>query len=123
MTGRVLVVDDDRAITLVLAQILAADGLEVETAFDGLAALDKLERGAFDVVVSDLRMPKLDGLGLYHALAERHPTLARRVIFMTGDVLDRDARTVLERGGLPMLVKPFDIGELRRVVRASLAGS
>ena len=121
MTGRVLVVDDDRAITLVLAQILAADGLEVDTAFDGLAALDKVAAKPFDLVVSDLRMPRLDGLGLYQALAQRHPTLAQHVIFMTGDVLDREARVVLEGGDVPMLVKPFDLGELRRVVRARLA--
>ncbi len=121
MTGRVLVVDDDRAITLVLAQILAADGLEVDTAFDGLAALDKVAAKPFDLVVSDLRMPRLDGLGLYHALAQRHPALAQHVIFMTGDALDREARVVLEGGGVPMLVKPFDIAELRRIVRARLA--
>ncbi len=121
MTGRVLVVDDDRAITLVLAQILAADGLEVDTAFDGLAALDKVAAKPFDLVVSDLRMPRLDGLGLYHALAESHPALAQHVIFMTGDTLDREAKVVLEGGGVPMLMKPFDLAELRRIVRARLA--
>ena len=121
MSGRVLIVDDDRAITLVLAQILAADGLEVETAFDGMAALEKVAARSFDLILSDLRMPRLDGLGLYHALSERHPAMARRVIFMSGDVLDREARFLVEHSGVPMLMKPFDIGELRRVVRASLA--
>jgi CheY-like chemotaxis protein len=121
MSGRVLVVDDDRSITLVLAQILAADGLEVDTAFDGLAALDKVASKRFDLILSDLRMPRLDGLGLYHALSERHPAMARHVVFMSGDVLDREARTLVESSGVPMLMKPFDIGELRRVIKASLA--
>lgn len=121
MSGRVLIVDDDRAITLVLAQILAADGHEVDTAFDGMAALEKVTTKHFDLILSDLRMPRLDGLGLYHALAERHPTMARRLIFMSGDVLDREARILVEGSGVPMLMKPFDIGELRRIVRASLA--
>ncbi|MGH7389941.1 MAG: response regulator [Candidatus Rokuibacteriota bacterium] len=115
-----LVVDDDRAITLVLAQILTADGLEVETAFDGLAALDKVATRPFDVIVSDLRMPRLDGLGLYQALVERNPSMAKRVIFMTGDVIDREARVLLESGSVPMLAKPFDINELRRAVKANL---
>lgn len=121
MSGRVLVVDDDRAITLVLAQILVADGHEVDTAFDGLAALEKVAANRFDLILSDLRMPRLDGLGLYHALTDRDPALARRLIFMSGDVLDGDARTLVEGSRVPVLMKPFDIGELRRIVRASLA--
>lgn len=121
MSGRVLVVDDDRSITLVLAQILLADGHEVDTAFDGLAALEKVAANRFDLILSDLRMPRLDGLGLYHALADRDPAMARRLIFMSGDVLDGDARILVEGSGVPILIKPFDIGELRRVVRASLA--
>ncbi len=119
--GRVLVVDDDRAITLVLAQILKADGHDVDTAFDGLAALEKIAGRSFDLILSDLRMPRLDGLGLYHALVDRDPLMARRLVFMSGDVLDREARNLIDCSGVPVLMKPFDISELRRVVRASLA--
>src|SRR5215475_14208711 len=108
MNGRILVVDDDRAITMILAQILAADGLEVETAYDGLGALEKVAAKPFDLIVSDLRMPRLDGLGLYQALVDHHPSMAKRLIVMTGDVLDHEARIVLESGGVPTLVKPFD---------------
>src|SRR5215510_9542041 len=120
MNGRILVVDDDPAITMVLAQILAADGLEVETAYDGLAALEKIATKPFDLIVSDLRMPRLDGLGLYQALAERYPAMAKSIIVMSGDMADHEARVVLESAGLPMLVKPLDIAELRRIVRARL---
>ena len=120
MSGSILIVDDDRAITLVLAQILSADGLDVETAGDGLAALDKLQARSYDVVVTDVRMPRLDGPGLYRVLAQRHPALTRRVIFITGDGLAVETRHFLDQVDAPTLHKPFDIAELRRVVRDAL---
>jgi CheY-like chemotaxis protein len=121
MSGSVLVVDDDRAITIVLSQILTADGLLVETAGDGLAALDKLSARRYDVVVTDVRMPKLDGPGLYRVVTTRWPDLARRVIFITGDALGADTSRFLAEVHAPTLHKPFDIGELRRAVQDALS--
>lgn len=120
MSSRVLIVDDDRAITIVLSQILAADGLDVETAPDGLVALDKLALRRYDLVVTDVRMPRLDGPGLYRALARRWPELARRVIFITGDALAAETSRFLADVRAPMLLKPFDLGDLRRAVRDAL---
>jgi two-component system NtrC family sensor kinase len=62
--------------------------------------------------VTDVRMPRLDGLGLYDELRRRRPELARRVVFITGDTLDADTRRFLSTSGALLLVKPFELGRL-----------
>jgi two-component system NtrC family sensor kinase len=82
------------------------------------------ERGsgipAFDLVVCDLKMPRLDGRAFYRRLASEAPSLARRVIFVTGDVLGTDAETFLDESGCRWLAKPFRLADLLRVVAESL---
>jgi len=114
--GRVLVVDDDSELANVLAAALRAVGHEVEIAANGVDALAALERGRFDVVLSDVRMPKLDGPGLYREIQQRHPDLVDRVVFVTGDILGRETAAFLEHTRAAHLTKPFDIKQVRRVV-------
>lgn len=119
--ARILVVDDERIIAQTLADILSHDGHRVSVAHDGRAALDSLAAGEFDLVLTDVRMPRLDGFGLHRELVERYPHLSRRVVFITGDALTTDQQRVLERAGAPLLRKPFDIGDLCATVRQTLA--
>ncbi|MBI2555722.1 MAG: response regulator, partial [Candidatus Rokubacteria bacterium] len=114
---RILVVDDEPEIAGVLAEMLAADGHLVETAANGALALDKLRERGYDLIVSDLRMPELDGPGLYRELERRDPRLLRRLIFVTGDVLNPETREFLERTSAPTVNKPFAMEEVRRVVQ------
>jgi CheY-like chemotaxis protein len=65
-------------------------------------------------------MPVMDGMELYSELTRRFPVLSKRIIFVTGDVLDAEKRRFLESSGAPFLAKPFDLGEIRRVVRRVL---
>jgi CheY-like chemotaxis protein len=65
-------------------------------------------------------MPVMDGMELYRELGRRFPTLGRRIIFVTGDVLDAEKRRFLESSGAPFLTKPFDLSEMRRAVRKLL---
>jgi len=116
----ILVVDDEPEVADVLAELLAADGHQVETAANGVQALDKLRERAYDLIVSDLRMPELDGPGLYRELERRDPRLLRRLIFLTGDTLRPESREFLERTRAPSLTKPFDVAEVRRVVEQAL---
>jgi signal transduction histidine kinase/CheY-like chemotaxis protein len=116
MMHTILIVDDEAGIRSALAYLLRRDGHEVETAANGYLALAKLEERIFDVVLCDLRMPELDGPGLYRALAARQPQLCRRFIFLTGDTLSPETRVFLERAGVPRLAKPFTAAEVRRVV-------
>jgi PAS domain S-box-containing protein len=121
--GRVLVVDDDVELAGVLAAALRAEGHEVELAANGLDALNRLERSRFDVILSDVRMPKLDGPGLYRELQQRHPELLERLVFVTGDILGRETAAFLERTRMAHLTKPFDIKQVRRLVAEVLAAS
>ncbi|MBI2159534.1 MAG: response regulator [Candidatus Rokubacteria bacterium] len=113
----ILVVDDEPEVAGVLAEMLAADGHRVTTAADGALALDALRRGAYDVILSDVRMPALDGPGLYRELERQHPQLLRRFVFVTGDTLSAETRDLLDRAGAPSLSKPFDAEEIRRVIK------
>jgi CheY-like chemotaxis protein len=62
-------------------------------------------------------MPTLDGEGLFRELERRHPALRRRLAFITGDVLNEIKRAFLERMGTPVLSKPFELNDIRDVVR------
>jgi PAS domain S-box-containing protein len=124
---RVLVVDDEPDIALVLAEALEADGHRVDVAEDGLDALDRLAaEGSYDVVFSDLRMPRLDGPGFYRAVEREHPGLLGRIVFVTGDTLGPAVRGFLEETGAAVVEKPFSLGDVRaavaRVVEAAEGG-
>ena len=82
--------------------------------------LEKLGEQAYDLIVSDLRMPVLDGPGLYRELAQQYPALCRRVIFITGDTLNLELKAFLERVMVPTMSKPFAWEDVRRVVQRVL---
>ena len=103
-----------------LAEILAADGHVVEEAANGLQALERLGEARFDLVISDLIMPQLDGPGLYEELCRRDPAMADHLLFITGDTLSASARFFLQRVQRPAIEKPFVPEEVRRAVRAAL---
>ncbi len=113
---RVLVVDDEPDVADALADLLAEDGCETATARNGIEALDRIATAAFDVILTDVRMPRLDGLGLYHRITSFDPILAARVIFFTGHACDEDLKTINE-AGRPCLGKPVDIPKLFELVR------
>ena len=118
---RVLVVDDEEEISSTLAEILALDGLAVDVAESGEAALSRIASRSYDVILSDLRMPGLDGPALYRRLDLERPALARRMIIVTGDTLNPAAQSFLAESGLPCLEKPFDPADVRRIVGQVLA--
>ena len=76
----------------------------------------------FDVVVCDLKMPRLDGKAFYRMLSASTPGMARRVVFVTGDVAGTDAEQFLEQSGCRWLAKPFRLADLLRTVREVAAG-
>jgi PAS domain S-box-containing protein len=117
----VLIVEDERALATALIEALSDAGLEVKHAGDGEEALACLRNGTYDVVICDLKMPRVDGMTLYRAIAAATPELARRVIFVTGDVAGTDAERFLEESGCRWLAKPFRLSELLRAVRETVA--
>jgi PAS domain S-box-containing protein len=118
--GKILVVDDEAHVAGVLAEMLAVDGHSIDVAPNGALALDRLRQGSYDLVLSDIRMPELDGLGLYQEVRRLHPEMARRFVFLTGDRLSSETGKFLATAGAPSLGKPFHLDEVLSVVRRML---
>jgi PAS domain S-box-containing protein len=116
----ILVVDDEPQIADVLVQTLSSDGHDVETATDGAIALDKLQGNTYDLILSDLRMPTMDGPDLYREVERHYPGLEQRFIFLTGDTLSPEMRTFLEQTQAPCLDKPFSLQEVRQMVQQAM---
>lgn len=115
--ARVLVVEDEPALAAAVADGLREAGFVVDLAPDGAEALARVAERAFDLIVCDLRMPRLDGPAFYRAIAESAPALARRVIFVTGDVAGTETGRFLEGSGCRWLPKPFRLADLLRAAR------
>jgi len=119
----VLVIDDEEWILDLAAELLRRDGYEVETAIGGERALELLGRNKFDLIVSDWKMPGLNGVRLHEHLRATDPVAARRVLFMTGDVVSDTFQNFLRDHRLACLSKPFAIGEFRAAVARMSAGA
>jgi PAS domain S-box-containing protein len=117
----VLIVEDEQALAAAVAEALTDAGLKVEHASDGEEALARIKENTYDLLICDLKMPRVDGMTLYRAIAAAEPELARRVIFVTGDVAGTDAERFLEESGCRWLAKPFRLADLLRAVRETLA--
>lgn len=119
--ARILLVDDDPMITQLVTDMLSLDGYHVETAPNGAAALEKVEGRRYDLILTDLHMPQLDGTGLYRELARRQAHSPRKIIFLTGTSGESEAHRVVRETGLPLLRKPFNVIDLLELVRKTLA--
>ncbi|WP_284615476.1 ATP-binding protein [Aquabacterium humicola] len=118
--ARVLVVDDEPELADVMRAMLESAGFDVTTAESGEVAIEMLQLGRFDAIVSDLRMPDTDGAALWRAVKAHQPALAERMLFVTGDTLSLDASRLLAETGCQALEKPFSGAELVAKVRALL---
>jgi len=112
----VLIVDDEPEIRDSVAEILGSAGHRTVTAGSGREALERLAVETFDVVLTDIRMPDVDGRALYRQIERRWPSLAARVVFVTGDTLASELRTFVQESGRRVIEKPFLPSEVRRVV-------
>jgi EAL domain-containing protein (putative c-di-GMP-specific phosphodiesterase class I) len=110
---RILVVDDDETLARSYARMLTADGYEVEVRFDGESGVDAVRRTSFDVVLSDIDMPRLGGVALLERI--RAHDLDLPVVLITGSPSVETAMAAVEHGALRYLAKPVDIKQLRTV--------
>jgi len=113
----VLVVEDEAALGAAVAESLADAGFSVDRAGDGEEALQRVKGRAYDLIVCDLKMPRLDGTAFFRALEREAPDVARRILFVTGDVAGTEAERFLEEAGCRWLAKPFRLKDLLRVSR------
>ena len=107
-TGSILVVDDDVEVAITLADVLRLRGHDVETAFGGREGLEKARDQTYDIVISDVRMPDLDGPNLFLTLRAEVPDLDRRMLFMTGDTLGVDVAALVRETNITVIEKPLD---------------
>ena len=117
----ILVVEDEAKLANAVVEALTDAGYVVHHAPDGEQALAMIDESSYDLVICDLKMPRLDGKAFHRRLAGQSAALARRVIFVTGDVVGTDAEQFLEETGCQWLAKPFRLGELLRAVRDGLS--
>ena len=118
--GRVIVIDDEVNAATALETLLREDGYEVSRAHDAASGLALLEKTDADVVLSDLRMPGMDGHAFHDKLRAERPGLAARTVFITGDVLSNETRDTVQRQ--PVLAKPFSFDQVEEAVIALLRG-
>ena len=117
----ILVVEDETALASAVTEALKDAGYVVDHAADGEEAIAKVKAQSFDLVICDLKMPRLDGQSFFRMLSSAVPSLSKRVIFVTGDVAESDAEAFLEESGCRWLAKPFRLGDLLRAVRDGLS--
>jgi CheY-like chemotaxis protein len=121
---RVLVADDDPGICRTLTEILSGDGCSVRTAHDGEEALRLAKESPFDVVISDVAMPKMDGYDLFTSLRQLDPKLP--VLMMTAFTYDKDhviKRSRVHGLGTVIFKKPVDPGRLRAAILSAVFGN
>ncbi len=117
----VLIVEDEAQLAGAVVEAFKDAGYAVDHANDGEEALAKIAEQTFDVVICDLKMPRVDGKTFYRLLEAATPGLAKRVIFVTGDVAGTEAEEFLEETGCRWLAKPFRLADLLRTVREVLS--
>ncbi len=120
---RILIVEDEPTVAALIADVLAEEGHPVDTLLDSRAALGRLGEKNYSLVICDLKMPYVDGPGLYRALVRRDNPMQHRVLFVTGDTMGPRTLEFLKSSGVPYLAKPFLVEELKKAVRQALAAA
>ena len=118
--ARILVVDDEPDVRELVELLLASPARQIDGADGWRAALARIAAHPYDLIVSDLRMPEVDGIQIYQAIQER-PAPRPALLFMSGFTNAAEFVPFLRETGTPVVAKPFDVRELRRAV-AQLLG-
>jgi CheY-like chemotaxis protein len=119
---RILIVDDEPSIRALLTVLLQKQGHEVDAVADGRAAVEKVAARRYGVILLDVRMPDMSGLEVFLRIKGIAESIASRVVFLTGDVMADETRSVLEKTGAPAIAKPFQSQELLLMIEKVLKG-
>jgi len=118
--ARALVIEDERALGDAVAASLGDEGFTVDRAENGEEGLARLAERRYDVIICDLKMPKVDGPALFAEVSAHMPDVKKRLVFVTGDVAGTEAERFLESSGCRWIPKPFRLRDLVRVARETL---
>ncbi len=119
--GRVLLVDDEAAVRSTLRAVLESQGYDCEEAEHGAAALAMLAQQQFDLIITDNRMPVLDGVEFLKQYSQK-PDPKPPVIFFTGDISDEEKDLAMKAGARAILQKPPNFGEIISAVQQAITG-
>ena len=119
-SGKILVVDDEKNIRILLSEVLSHEGFEVTEAKDGQESLEKMEQYDFDLVITDVHMPRLDGISMLHRMEKAGRR--EKVIIMTANPSEQMFLHSGMNRVITRLYKPFNIANFLNVVIAATAG-
>lgn len=118
--ARILITEDEDSLRSFVARALRLDGHETHEAADGAEGLEKLSEGAFDLLLSDIRMPVMDGIELAHRAHSEFPSM--KILLMTGYAEQRERADDLSAKIVDVVSKPFALPDIRKAVALALAG-
>ena len=118
MTGNILIIDNEKRMCHVVKAALELDKHTVDLAFDGDSGVKKFQKGEFDIVITDLKMPGRDGIAVLREVKKHSP--AAEVILMTAYATAQTAVEAMQKGAYDYLIKPFDMIELKLKVKQIL---
>jgi PAS domain S-box-containing protein len=121
--ARILVVDDEPVVGQLLSHILEGEGYKVEVTEDGKDALDRINKKTYNLILLDIKLPGLSGSELYERIRGISQFLAKRVVFITGDVMAADTEAFLARTKVRFVTKPFNVNQLKQEIDRCLATS
>jgi two-component system, NtrC family, sensor kinase len=117
---RILVVDDEKYILDFFVEVFEMFPIQVDTAGDGRAAMEKMRVNDYDLIITDFKMPHMSGKELYEWIKDNRPSLAERIIFVTGDTVSPETRSFFEENRNRFLAKPFKIEDVKEAIQQTL---
>ena len=120
-TGKILVVDDEPAVRGFLTKLLVSKGHEVDSVGSASDALTMIKSGRYGVILLDVKMPGMSGNELYKRVQKIAKSLAKRIIFVTGDTMGIDTRDFLSKTGAHYISKPIDVKDLMKTINEILS--
>ena len=121
--AKILIIDDEEGIRAVLSRALRRENYRVDSVSDGETGLAYAQQHDYNIIVCDMHMPQIDGMAVYKQLQAQQPHLLSRLIFTTGETSSETVRLFLQETGASFLIKPFDLQDLRQMIKMKLNGS
>jgi CheY-like chemotaxis protein len=112
----IIIIEDEPILGKVCSRLMELNGYKVTLVANGLIAKNTIDGQHFDFCLSDIKTPVMNGMELYKYLLEKHPALAKKTLFMTGDVMSRDVEEFFTKNNAPYILKPFSNSQLFEVI-------
>jgi CheY-like chemotaxis protein len=119
--SKILAIDDEPVILQFLSRVLTEEGYSIDTTDNTEEALKKIMNNRYRLILMDIKMPHMSGIDLYKFAQEISPSLAKRIVFITGDVMGLDTRQFISEINAHCITKPFDIARLKEEINQILS--